>query len=499
VRAEYRKQRTIAEERAAEEKTKRAAEFLDLEEAAENATQSRMESDGATFLFVDDDDEPTLEERIAKNDWITTRGASGSKVAEETHEAPRYANPYANNDKEKPVERVIALATLKVEGDTRSFTAEAAAKGMRLDAYLARALPDVSRARVQELVAGGHVTVDGKAEKASLKLRGGERIAITGAPERPPLRAVAEDIPLDVVYEDKDLAVVNKPAGMMVHAGSGSPEHNTGTLVNALLHRFGNELSSGAGVLDDESEDESADDIEIAGDEEAVAEAPASQGGRPSAEQLAALRPGIVHRLDKQTSGLIVVAKNDVAHRKLADMFASRQVSKTYLALVHGWMAEDEGTVELPIGRDSVRRTRMTTRRTGAGMRHAISHWTVLERMEGPFGRFTLVEVRIETGRTHQIRVHLQSLGHAVVGDTLYGARAVVPRVTVKKTGSPKGASRVEPKGSAKLDDSFSLARNFLHAAELQFRHPRTGKELTLVAPLPVELEEALERLQGVR
>jgi 23S rRNA pseudouridine1911/1915/1917 synthase len=510
VRAEYRKQRTIAEEEAAVEKAKLAAEFLDLEaEPKKKKKVRRTEGDGlATFIFLDqeDDGEPTLEERIAKNDWITTRGASGSKVAEETHEAPRYSNPYAEAQAKqaKPpvVERNIARAKLKIEGETRSFTAEAAAKGMRLDAYLAKALPDVSRGRVQELVGAGHVAVDGKNEKASLKLRGGERIAITGEPERPPLRAVAEDIPLDVIYEDKDLAVVNKPAGMMVHAGSGSTEHNTGTLVNALLYRFGSELSHGSGVLEDEDADGDDSDSE---DEDGDAEELETAQESGSDPEIAALRPGIVHRLDKQTSGLIVVAKNDVAHRRLAEMFAARQVSKTYLALVQGWVKDDEGTVDLPIGRDNIRRTRMTTKRTGAGMRHAVSHWTVLERFEGPYGKFTLVEVRIETGRTHQIRVHLQSLGHPVVGDTLYGAATKIVPVAVKKTrgakpgtaGSPKAAVRVESKTA--LDESFSLARNFLHAAELIFRHPQTGKELTLVAPLAEELEQTLERLRGGR
>jgi 23S rRNA pseudouridine1911/1915/1917 synthase len=358
---------------------------------------------------------------------------------------------------------------------------------------------------VQQIIGAGLLTVDGKAEKASLKLHGGEKIEITGEPERAPLRAVAEDIPLEVVYEDNDLAVIDKPAGMMVHAGSGSPEHNTGTLVNALLHRFGEELSHGSGELEDEDAD-SEDSNDGDSDDEVEAPEPKVR----AAPEIAALRPGIVHRLDKLTSGLIVVAKNDVAHRRLSEMFAARQVSKMYLALVQGWVKDDEGTVDLPIGRDNIRRTRMTTKRVGAGMRSAVSHWTVLERFEGPYGKFTLVEVRIETGRTHQIRVHMQSVGHPVVGDTLYGAAAVIVPTAVKKTrgakpgtksagtaGSPKAAARVETKVIPELDESFSLARNFLHAAELIFRHPRTGKELTLEAPLPAELEQTMERLRG--
>jgi len=323
------------------------------------------------------------------------------------------------------------------------------------------------------------------------------------------LRAVAEDIPLEVIYEDKDLAVVNKPAGMMVHAGSGSTEHNSGTLVNALLFRFGNDLSHGSGELEDEDAD--AGDGEES--EEAV-ETPESV----AVPHVPELRPGIVHRLDKQTSGLIVVAKNDSAHRKLSEMFAARQVSKTYLALVQGWVKDDEGTVSLPIGRDNIRRTRMTTKRGAGGMRNAISHWLVLDRFEGPYGKFSLVEVKIETGRTHQIRVHMQALGHPVVGDTLYGAATVIvpeaakksrasqgaaakgtaAKAKAEKSGSPKSSASVEPKAPAEvLDESFSVARNFLHAAELVFRHPRTGKELALAAPLPEELERVMERLHG--
>jgi 23S rRNA pseudouridine1911/1915/1917 synthase len=236
---------------------------------------------------------------------------------------------------------------------------------------------------------------------------------------------------------------------MMVHAGSGSGEHNRGTLVNALLHRFGAALSSGGGT---DAIDEMRD---------------------------AAPRPGIVHRLDKQTSGLIVVAKNDATHRKLSEMFAGRSVHKTYVALVHGWMAEDEGTITLPISRDAVRRIRMTTRR--AGGRSAISHWKVLERIDGAWGKFTLVEVRIETGRTHQIRVHLQAIGHPVVGDFLYGAPHVLKRADGKN---------VE-------QEELTLARNFLHAQRLELEHPRTGKRLALRAELPAELETLLERVRG--
>ena len=305
--------------------------------------------------------------------------------------------------------------------------------GKRLDQYLARQFADSSRARVQQLIVEEKVLVNGASAKASLKLRGGENIEILGTTQPAPLRAMAENIPLDIVYEDDDLAVVNKPAGMIVHAGAGATddERNRGTLVNALLHRFG-QLS------------------EVGGE----------------------LRPGIVHRLDKETSGLIVVAKNDVSHRKLAKQFASRLVKKTYVALVHGGMKQSQGTISSSISRDRVRRTRMTTRRSGG--REAITHYTVQKQIESVYGKFSLLEVRIDTGRTHQIRVHLASLGHPVVGDTLYGA--------------PKELY-------GKNQHKISLQRNFLHAAKLEFQHPRTAQVLSFSRALPVELTEFLTRI----
>ena len=311
--------------------------------------------------------------------------------------------------------------------------------GKRLDQLLVTRL-DVSRARVQQLISGEKVLVNDAPAKASLKLRGGERIAVLGSAERPPLRAIAEEIPLDIVYEDDDLAIINKPAGMMVHAGAGATEdqRNRGTLVNALLHHFAT-LSAVGGEM----------------------------------------RPGIVHRLDKETSGLIVVAKNDEAHRKLAAQFARREVKKTYLALVHGWVKKDRGTISASISRDRVRRIRMTTR--GTGGRDAVSHYVVLQRPETAFGKFTLVEVKIDTGRTHQIRVHMASLGHAVVGDALYGA----PREMRARRG------RATDEGSA-----ISLTRNFLHAARLELAHPRTGKQIALESPLPVELQAFLTTIE---
>ena len=332
------------------------------------------------------------------------------------------------------------------EDGVRTFAADATAAGMRLDAYLAQAIPDISRARVQLLIEAGQVRVDGVVVKAKAKLRGGETIEIEGEPQPEPLHATPEDIPLDILYEDKYLAVVNKPAGMMVHAGAGSTDdaRNRGTLVNALLHHMA-KLSDVGGEL----------------------------------------RPGIVHRLDKQTSGAIVVAKDDATHRKLGEMFADRRMKKTYIALVHGNLAKDNVTVNLPIARDLVRRTRMTTRR--ADGRTAVSHIKVLERLKTSYGAFTLVEVRIETGRTHQIRVHAQSLGHPVVGDTLYGAPRVI-QPAVRKDGVQRPT-----------EASVGLERNFLHAAHLEFAHPQTGKTVAVDAPLPAELVEFLALLRTER
>lgn len=306
--------------------------------------------------------------------------------------------------------------------------------GKRLDQFLVAQLPDTSRARIQQLIAQAKVTVNGEPQKSSFRLQGTETIEILGEVTRPALRAIAEEIALDIVYEDDDLAVINKPAGMMVHAGAGATddERNRGTLVNALLHHFGT-LSKVSGEL----------------------------------------RPGIVHRLDKETSGLIIVAKNDFAHAKLAEEFSGRRVKKTYVALVHGWLKKDRGTINAAISRDAIRRIRMTTRRTGG--REAITHYEVQRRVESAFGKFTLLKVTIETGRTHQIRVHLGSLGHPVVGDALYGA----PRQIL-----------------AKNLPAMSLSRNFLHAAEIQFLHPRTGEELSSSAPIPEQLDQFLNSLK---
>jgi 23S rRNA pseudouridine1911/1915/1917 synthase len=325
-----------------------------------------------------------------------------------------------------------------------AFSVEPDAAGQRLDQFLASHL-DVSRARVQQLISSENILVNDAPARASFKLRGGERISILGPAARPPLRAIAEEIPLDIAYEDDDLAIINKPAGMMVHAGAGATgpngedARNRGTLVNALLHHFST-LSAVGGEM----------------------------------------RPGIVHRLDKETSGLIVVAKNDEAHRKLAAQFARREVKKTYVALVHGWLKKDSGTISAAISRDQVRRTRMTTR--GSGGREAVSHYKVIRRLDTAYGKFSLIEVKIDTGRTHQIRVHMASLGHPIVGDKLYGAAA-----ELKPLSGNRKRINIEP---------ISLLRNFLHAAELQLAHPRTGETTSLKSELPKELNEFLKQIE---
>ncbi len=295
--------------------------------------------------------------------------------------------------------------------------------GLRLDRYLAARLPELSRTRIQELIAEGHVQAGGAAAKRAHRVAAGEAIEVEILP-RPPLAAVPEAIPIEILYEDEDLVVVNKPAGMVVHAGAGAA---SGTLVNALLHHLG-KLSEAGG----------------------------------------ALRPGIVHRLDRATSGVLLVARTDAAHRHLAEEFRARRVKKTYLALVHGRLERDAGTIGLPIARDLRRRTRMTARRREG--REARTDWRVLARLDG----FTLVEVDLHTGRTHQIRVHFSALRHPVVGDSLYGA----PRE------ARAGREMLPP-----------LGRNFLHAARIAFQHPRRGEVVEVRAPLPAELHAYLERL----
>lgn len=441
VKHEYRAQRTLAQEREA---LRRAAGLPEEDLPRANRSSSPASEDE----WAQGTQPPT------RTSGLVVSGPSAHRHPPEQEQKaqPRYPAPVAAQPQQpeiQPIELPAGPNPNAADGTLR-FAAEPAALGLRLDVYLARALPEISRARVVLLIEAGQVLVDGRPARARQKLKGGESIQIQGEARPTPLRATPEEIPLTILYEDQDLAVVNKPAGMMVHAGTGSAEHNRGTLVNALLHHLG-----------------AADGLSRVGGD---------------------LRPGIVHRLDKQTSGLLVVAKNDATHRKLAEMFSGRQMRKTYLALVHGEVKGKEGTIQLPISRDLLRRTRMTTRR--ADGRSAVSHWRVLERVNGGYGRFTLLEVRIETGRTHQIRVHLQAMGHPVVGDTLYGAPRRIRWIPL--AGSANGRATGPGDGGP---GELALERNFLHAAELEFAHPRTGKPLILRAELPEELHRLLRRL----
>ena len=289
-------------------------------------------------------------------------------------------------------------------------------RGARLDAFLARAMEDLTRSAAAKAIEEGRVLVSGKVPSKSLKLTGNETIEFT--PEEPaPIDAVPQDIPLDVVYEDDDVIVVNKPSGLVVHPAPGHPD---GTLVNALLYHCGASLSGVGG----------------------------------------ALRPGIVHRIDRDTSGLIIAAKNDFAHQFLSAQLADHTLARTYECIVVGNLREDSGTVDAPIARDSRDRKRMAV---VPGGRRAVTHWTVLARYPG----YTHVQCRLETGRTHQIRVHMAYLGHPILGDTVYGAKKPVP----------------------------GLTGQCLHAVGLQFIHPRTKELVSLSCPLPGEFTAALRKI----
>jgi 23S rRNA pseudouridine1911/1915/1917 synthase len=305
----------------------------------------------------------------------------------------------------------------------QKLTATSGDTGRRLDLFLSERIPLLSRTRIRELIREGNVRVDGQTARASHRIAAGESIEIAVLP-RPALVAAPEDLPLELLLVDDDFVIVNKPAGMVVHAGAG---HARGTLVNALLHRLG-KLSGTGG----------------------------------------ALRPGIVHRLDRETSGAMIVARNDAAHENLAEQFKSRNVRKIYLALVHGKMPRDSGSITLPISRDPRHRTRMTAK--GKTGRHARTDWRVITRLE----RCTLVEAVLHTGRTHQIRAHFAAIGHPVVGDTLYGA----PR-------NLRAGTQNVP----------LLDRNFLHAARIGFSHPSTGAWVEVHAPLPRDLRVYFEQI----
>ena len=297
-------------------------------------------------------------------------------------------------------------------------------RGVRLDVFLSRFFEDLTRSRLQTMNRQGAILVDGQAEKSGYRIRGGEVVEVH-PPLPEPLRVEPEAIPLQVHYEDRVLAVVEKPAGMVVHPGAGNRH---GTLAHALLARF-------SGLSD--------------------------AGGSE--------RPGIVHRLDKWTSGLILVAKNNVAHHRLSKSFEKRQVRKTYVALVHGRLRADSGTINLSIGRHPSSRTRMSVRHDGGRTAH--SDYQVVGRSRG----FSLLEVRIRTGRTHQIRVHLNAIGHPVVGDTTYAKKR--HEVFVRQHGT--------------------LDRYFLHASDLEFPHPVTENSMAFHSKLPEELERLWDKLQS--
>ena len=302
------------------------------------------------------------------------------------------------------------------------------AAGSRLDSFVASELQDVSRTRIQRAVEDGDILVNDQTAKPSYRLREGDRIEID-LPEPPPVELIPEPIPLNMVYEDEDLIVVDKPAGMVVHPGAGV---ESGTLANALVYHF-NSLSGIA----------------------------------------AKIRPGIVHRLDKETSGLLVVAKNDLAHERLSDQFRERQVFKLYVALVYGRVAKERGEIEARIGRSAHSRTRMSVLRGDAGRP---AH-TIFE-VAGRFQDFTLLNVQIKTGRTHQIRVHLAHIGHPVVGDATYGGGR---ENSIHNAGIKRAVQ--------------SLGRHVLHSTRLSFLHPRTGERLDFYSPLPVDLERLLALL----
>jgi 23S rRNA pseudouridine1911/1915/1917 synthase len=299
--------------------------------------------------------------------------------------------------------------------------------GIRLDAFLASQISSWSRARLQHLIADEEVLVNGKPSKSSYRLRAGDEIEVELVAS-PATNFTPEDLPLDIIYEDESLIVVNKPAGLVVHPAAGI---QTGTLANALAFHF-DRLSTNAGTI----------------------------------------RPGIVHRIDKDTSGLLVVAKTEAAHENLADQFRDRTVFKSYLALVHGVVEQDSGRIDQPLARDPRNRTRIAIVRGG---RAALTLYRVRKR----YDRFTSLAVEIKTGRTHQIRVHLAYLKHPVVGDEIYG-------------GGRDNTVR-DPKVKVEIR---KLGRHFLHAAELGFRHPASGAELHFQSPLPPDLQQLLNTLE---
>lgn len=302
--------------------------------------------------------------------------------------------------------------------EQREFIVEQETAGQRIDRFLSGEDTGLSRSALQALVAEGHVQCNGKTVAKSLKLKAGDTVLLE-IPDAKPIEAVPQDIPLEIVYEDSHLLVVNKPKGMVVHPAPGNPD---GTLVNALLHHCGDSLSGIGGEL----------------------------------------RPGIVHRIDRDTSGLLIAAKNDAAHQKLSAQLQDHTLARIYRCIVIGNLREDSGTVDAPIGRHPADRKKMAV---VAGGRSAVTHWSVLERFPG----YTYVECRLETGRTHQIRVHMAHIGHPILGDTVYGAKKPVP----------------------------GLQGQCLHAVGLRFLHPRTGELVELWCDLPEAFQTQLRKLEN--
>ena len=290
-------------------------------------------------------------------------------------------------------------------------------ENVRLDAYIAKKNKEISRTMVQKLVEDGNVLVNGSKKKISYKVQKGDVIELN-VPEAKEIKLKAQEIPLDIVYEDSDIIVVNKPKGMVVHPANGNPD---GTLVNAIMAKCKGSLSGIGGEI----------------------------------------RPGIVHRLDKDTSGLLIVAKNDKAHINMSNQIKNREVRKIYIALVKGNIGEDEATINMPIGRSTKDRKKMAVRKDG---KEAITHFRVLRR----YGNYTLLEIKIDTGRTHQIRVHLAEIGHPVVGDRVY----------------------------SNGKNEFGVEGQMLHAKSLDFKHPVTHKHIHLEADLPEYFKEVLNKLQ---
>lgn len=297
-----------------------------------------------------------------------------------------------------------------------SWLIQAEEENERIDKFIAQKNSDWSRTKIQQWIKDGFVTVNEKQVKSNYKLEAGDKVVLN-VPEAEPLEIVPENIPLEVIYEDEDVLVINKPRGMVVHP---APGHTTGTLVNALMYHC-EQLSQYGGLE----------------------------------------RAGIVHRLDKDTSGLLVVAKNDVAHKKLAEQFKEKTAGRIYYAIVHGNIPHDHGTIDAPIGRDPLDRQKMTV--TDKNAKEAVTHFTVLER----FKDYTYVLCQLETGRTHQIRVHMKYIGHPVAGDKIYG-----PKITLPIDGQA------------------------LHAGKLSFCHPKTNEKLTFQSEIPEDMEALLRELR---